>query len=121
MIYLIDDDFSVRRALELVLESAELKFVTFETVEVFLSTIKPDLNDLLVLDLNTQETSACKLLKKLWEEELQIPIIVVTTIDDSQTQECCRKYGVKACLRKPVDGEALVDIIKYNLPLEITK
>ena len=40
--------------------------------------------------------------------------IVITGFDDSKYRECCKKYGVLAFLRKPVDGEALLDIIKYN-------
>jgi FixJ family two-component response regulator len=116
MIYIIGDDLSVRRALELILESAELKYVSFETAHEFLSAKNPKLSDLLVLDLNIIDTRACELLKKLWEEANQIPIIVITAGDDLQNMECCKKYGVKECLRKPVDGEALMDIIRYNLP-----
>ena len=55
-------------------------------------------------------------LQKLNEDGLHIPAIVVTAFDDAHNREACRKYGVKAYMRKPVDGEALIDIIKYNQP-----
>jgi len=39
---------------------------------------------------------------------------VVTAFDDATSREKCRQYGVKAYLRKPVDGETLIDIIQFN-------
>jgi CheY-like chemotaxis protein len=45
-----------------------------------------------------------------------MPVIVITASDDSQNKEYCREYGVKAYLRKPVDAEALLDLINYNIP-----
>jgi CheY-like chemotaxis protein len=47
-----------------------------------------------------------------------MPVIVVTAFDEPHTREICTSYGVKAYLRKPVDGEALIDLIKYNLPVK---
>jgi YesN/AraC family two-component response regulator len=49
------------------------------------------------------------------QDNVHISVIVVTAFDDFPSRECCRQYGVKAYLRKPVDGEALKDMIKYNL------
>jgi len=42
-------------------------------------------------------------------------VIVVTARDDSAIRESCISYGVKAFLRKPVDGAALMDFIKNNI------
>jgi len=114
MTYLIDDDISIRRGFELFLKSAALDLTSFERAEDFLSTIKPQPTDLLILDLHLPGMSGIDLLKKLLQDGIQIPVIVVTAFVDKQSQEACKKYGVKAYLRKPVDGEALIDIIKYN-------
>jgi FixJ family two-component response regulator len=115
MIYLIDDDKSVRRGFELFLKSEGMDFRSMECAEDFLNLYKPALGDLLVLDFSLPGMNGCDLLKKLNTESIHLPIIVVTAFDDPQSRECCRKYGVRAYLRKPVDGDALIDTIKYIL------
>ncbi len=59
--------------------------------------------------------SGFDVLKKLEDDGISLPVIVVTAFDDYSTREKCKDFGVKAFLRKPVDGETLIDIIKYNL------
>lgn len=115
MIYLIDDDMSVRRGFELFFKSAGMEYKSFTCADEFLLTFKPETNDLIVLDLNLPGMKGNDLLKHLKNQVTQIPVIVVTAFDDEQKREDCRQYGIKAYLRKPVDGEALIDIIKYNL------
>jgi FixJ family two-component response regulator len=116
MIYLLEDDISVVSAFELFLESAEMEYKSFESAITFLSQIILEQNDLLVLDLNLPGMNGCDLLKTFIKENIHIPVIVVTSFDEPYSRECCRQYGVKAYLRKPVDGEALIDLIKSNLP-----
>jgi FixJ family two-component response regulator len=116
MIYLIDDDKSVRRAFEIFLKSGGFDYKSFESADEFLTLSQPNTKNLLVLDLNLPGMSGIELLKKFKQEGTHIPVIVVTAFDDPESRELCRQYGVIAYLRKPVDGEALLDIIKYNLP-----
>jgi FixJ family two-component response regulator len=115
MIYLIDDDKSVRRGFELLLKSAGMAYRSLESAEDFLSNFKPDSGDLIVLDISLPGMNGCDLLRKFDEADIHIPVIVVTSFDEKYSRESCRKYGVKAFLRKPVDGEALMDLIKYNI------
>ena len=114
MVYIVDDDPHVRDAFLMLLHSAGYKCKGFNNAEKFLNTYKKDLNDLLILDMHLNEINGCTLLEKLTEEGFYLPVIVITGFDDSKYRECCKKYGVLAFLRKPVDGEALLDIIKYN-------
>jgi FixJ family two-component response regulator len=114
MVYLIDDDLSVRRAFELFLKSAGLVFRSFERAEEFLSGVTPGPKDTLVLDLNLPGMAGVDLLHKLDHDGIHISVIVVTAFDESYSRADCHKYGVKAYLRKPVDGEALIDLIKYQ-------
>lgn len=117
MIYLVEDDISVVSAFELFLESAEMEYKSFESANIFLAQIILEQNDLLVLDLNLPGMNGCELLKTFVKKNIHIPVIVVTSFDEHFSRECCRQYGVKAYLRKPVDGEALIDLIKSILPL----
>jgi CheY-like chemotaxis protein len=80
----------------------------------FLSKFRPGRQDLLVLDLALPGMKGCDLLEKIDKEKYQLPVIVITASDDAKDLEFCKKFGVKAYLRKPVDGGALLDIIKFN-------
>ena len=115
MIYLIDDDKSVRRGLELFFKAAGLEFSSFVSANEYLASITPDSNDIIILDLNLPGMSGIDFLKKLEKEGIHLQVIVVTAFDDPISREYCRQYGVKAFMRKPVDGEALMDIIRFNM------
>jgi FixJ family two-component response regulator len=114
MIYFIDDDQSIRSAFDLFIESLELEFKSFETAEAFLSSARPTGSDMLILDLSLPGMSGLDLLKRFSLEKIQVPVIVVTAFDNEQSREECMKYGIKAFLRKPVDGSVLFDLIKNN-------
>ena len=115
MIFLIDDDHAVRRGYELFLMSAKMECKSFESANEFLGVYSPGQGDLLILDLNLPGMSGFDVLKKFAQDDIHIPVIVVTAFDDSLSRQKCKDYGVKVFLRKPVDGETLIDIIRYNL------
>jgi two-component system, LuxR family, response regulator FixJ len=115
MIFLIDDDPSVRRGFEIFLKSAGYDYISFGSAEEFLLQFEPGKGDLVVLDLTLQGMNGTDLLEKFEENGIDIPVIIVTSSEDPGIRDRCRKYGVKAFLRKPVDGEALLDLIKYNI------
>ncbi|NWG28779.1 MAG: response regulator [Ignavibacteriaceae bacterium] len=120
MIYVVDDDVNVRDGFTMLLNSAGYECTCFESAEKFLMNYKKDARDLLILDMHLIGMSGCTLLEKLKEKGLHLPVIVITAFDEPKYRECCREYGVLAYLRKPVDGEALLDIIKYNLENQIS-
>ena len=115
MVSIIEDDLSVREAIEVLLKSAGMKYQSFDSAEQFLSRFKPSNEDIIVLDLNLPGMNGCTLLGKINPDGIKIQVIVTTAFDDPDTRKLCRNYGVKAFLRKPVDGEALLDLIKYNM------
>jgi FixJ family two-component response regulator len=115
MVYLIDDDESVRRAFTLFLNSANIDHQCFRNADDFLAVYEKGTKDILVLDLNLPGMNGIELLKKLKESEGLLTIIVVTANDEPINREFCRQNGVKAYLRKPVDAEALLDIISFNI------
>jgi FixJ family two-component response regulator len=115
MVYIIDDDLSVRRAIELFLESAGLENKCFESTEAFLEVAKPAESDLLVLDMNLPGMSGCEFLQYLNKNEMNLPVIIITAFDEQSSRDCAKKFGAIAYLRKPIDGESLLDFIKYSL------
>jgi FixJ family two-component response regulator len=115
MVYIIDDDESVRRAFRLLLSSAHIDHKPFSCADDFLSSYKEEEKDLLVLDMNLPGLNGIELLETIQKRKLHLTIVVVTAKDDLKNREYCRQYGVKAYMRKPVDGEALLDIIRYSI------
>jgi two-component system CheB/CheR fusion protein len=116
MLYLIDDDLHIRRAFELLLKSVDMPYQSFQNAEEFLASAALTEKDVLVLDLNLPGISGTELLMKLSKAAQKINVIVVTAYDEPLIRGHCKEYGVKAYLRKPVDSEALIDIIRYSVP-----
>jgi FixJ family two-component response regulator len=117
MISIIEDDLSVREAIEVLLKSAGMKYQSFSSAEQFLGGFKPCKEDILVLDLNLPGMNGCDLLEEISHDGIKIHVIVTTAFDDPTSRKLCKKYGVTAFMRKPVDGEALIDLIKYHIQI----
>lgn len=93
-----------------------MDYRSFENASEFLGSCSPGKGDIIVLDFNMPGVHGCDLLKEFEKRDFHVPVIIVTATDDTKYMETCRKHGVKAFLRKPVDIEALYDIIRFNLP-----
>ena len=114
MIYIIDDDQHVIRGFGMLLKSAGFECTSFSSAEEFLEKSKPAETDLIILDYHLPGMNGCDLLQHFLKTELHLPVILITAFDDKFSRECAKKYGAMAYLRKPVDGEALIDLIKYS-------
>jgi len=120
MIHIIDDDQNVREGYEILLKSANFKYKSYSSPEEFLKNYQLGDNDLLILDMHSKNVSGCSLLENLTKKKINLPVIVITAYHDQTTRNCARKYGAIAYLRKPIDSEALIDIINYNLKSKIS-
>jgi FixJ family two-component response regulator len=114
MVYLIDDDESVRRALQRLFRSAGLDAKAFSSAEEFLQS--GDLSEkgaCIILDIRMPGLTGFDLQEKLASKGILIPVITVSAFDDAETRERARKLGATAFFRKPVDGQALIDAIHW--------
>ncbi len=115
MIYIIDDDQHIRRGFGMLLKSAGFECTSYGNAEEFLEQSKPVATDLIILDYHLPGITGCDLLEHFLTIKLHIPVIIITAFEDKISRDCAKKYGALAYLRKPVDGEALVDLIKYSV------
>lgn len=113
MIYIVDDDQYVRDGFMLLLKSAGYCSTTFKSAVEFLNSFVPGEKDLLILDMNMPVMNGCALLKNLAEKEIKLPVIVITAYDDQVTRACAKEYGALEYFRKPVDSEAIIDVLKF--------
>lgn len=120
MIYIIDDDQNVREGFMILLKSAGFNSLSYNSTEQFFMSYRSEENDLLILDVDTSHTIGFELLEKLQKNKIFLPVIIVTANTESSKLKLAKSYGVIAYLRKPVDSEALIDIIKYNLLSKIS-
>ena len=111
LISIVDDDFSVRRAVGRLVKAAGYAVETFATAHEFLASFPSDRTACLVLDIHLNGMSGFDLEERLRAERVAIPIIFITAHDDAATRERARGSGAAGYLAKPFDGQALLDVI----------
>jgi FixJ family two-component response regulator len=111
LISIVDDDFSVRRAVGRLVKAAGYAVETFATAHEFLDSFPSDRTACLVLDTHLNGMSGFDLEERLRAERAGIPIIFITAHDDAATRERARGSGAAGYLAKPFDGQALLDVI----------
>ena len=112
VISIVDDDFSVRRALRRLVQSAGYPVETFASAREFLSSTPSDRTACLVLDIYLEGMNGFELQEQLAVDRLAIPIIFITAHDDAATRDRIRRSGAAGFLGKPFDGQALLDTIR---------
>jgi FixJ family two-component response regulator len=119
MIYIIDDDQNVRDGFMMLLKSAGYECNAFESAEKFLENYNAEAHDLLILDIHLPGMNGCSLLQHLRKNNMHLPIVIITAYDEQTTRTTAKNYGAIAYLRKPVDGTALIDVIRYKSDISL--
>ena len=115
LVYVIDDDESMRRAFQLLFRSADFDAQAFCSAEEFLETASLGDSSCIILDMRMPGMTGLDLQKELASRSIRIPVIVVSAHDDALTRDLARELGAVAFYRKPVDGQALIDEILWVL------
>ena len=115
LLYVIDDDESVRRAFQLLFQSADFDVRTFCSADEFLESAPFRDDGCIILDMRMPGMTGLDLQKELASRNIQIPVIVVSAYDDAPTRDLARELGAVAFFRKPVDDQALIDAILWVL------
>jgi two-component system response regulator FixJ len=111
IIYVVEDDDSVRGAIKRLIRSAGLEAQTFASGGDFLKSKFRDKDACLVSDIRMPGMSGLKLHQKLIERGSMLPVIFITGFDDEETRSQAGKTGAFGYFRKPVDDQALLDAI----------
>ncbi len=115
IIFLIDDDESVRRALGRVMTSAGFESRAFSTAENFLDAALPDSRhqSCVVTDMTLPGLSGLDLKLRLNTRLTGIPVIFLTANDTPEIRAAAHEAGAAGYFRKPVDTQALIDAIQW--------
>jgi FixJ family two-component response regulator len=111
IVFVIDDDPSLRRSTGLLIEVAGFSVQTFSSAEEFLRARRPDLPGCLVLDVRLPHLSGLELQQELSKAGVQLPIIFMTGHGDIPMTVQAMKAGAIEFLTKPFREQDLLDAI----------
>lgn len=118
MVFVIDDDESIREALKSLIRSVGLSVATFASAHEFLESKRPDVPACLILDVRMPGLSGLDLQRDLTEENIHIPIIFITGHGDIPMSVRAMKGGAVEFLTKPFRDQDLLDAIQQALELD---
>jgi len=114
VIYVIDNDPSVRKALQRLIKSDNLPVRAYASGHDFLTAAGPTESDCVVVDTDIPGLTGLELLQHLRGTGLKTPVILLTPHDDKEIRAKARRLGAAGCFLKPVDGQALLDAIRFQ-------
>ncbi len=108
MVAIVDDEESVREAVQRLLRAAGFTVRSFESAEDFLKSDELNTTGCLVADIRMPGMSGLELLTELNIQHLPIPTILITAHGDEHLRMQAMRAGAVKFLPKPVDGATLV-------------
>ena len=114
-VYVVDDDASIREAVEGLIRSAGYRAETFASAREFLARPLADIPSCLLLDVQLPGFSGLDLQRELAAADVQIPIIFLTAHGDIPMTVRAIKAGAMEFLTKPVDDEDLLRAIRQAI------
>jgi FixJ family two-component response regulator len=115
IVFVVDDDASIRDALKSLIRSVGLKVEIFGSPREFLRANRPDAPSCLVLDVRLPGESGLDLQRELAAADISIPIIFITGHGDIPMSVRAMKAGAVEFLTKPFRDQDLLDAIQVGL------
>jgi FixJ family two-component response regulator len=121
IVFVVDDDPSVRRTIKRLVESVGLRAETLGSAEDFRDSELPNAPSCLVLDIRLPGISGLDLQRELAENNIHIPIIFITAHGDIPMVVRAMKAGAVEFLTKPFRHQDLLDAIQQALKRDRTR
>ena len=112
IVFVVDDDISVRESLELLIRSEGWQPETFESAQEFLARPRALVPSCLVLDFSLPGLNGLELQKRVAVERTDMPIIFITGFGDVPMTVQAMKAGAAEFLTKPFGDDVLVSAIR---------
>jgi len=114
-VYVVDDDPSVRVAMERLLKSVGLTVETFASAREFLDQATPEWSGCLIVDLRMPGMGGLDLQDQLSASQVSLPVIFLTGYGTVPASVRAMKAGAVDFLEKPVDDQTLLDAVHKAL------
>ena len=115
LVFVIDDDASMREAISRLLHAIGLTIRTFGSAREFLGTRLPDIPACVVLDVRLPDLSGLDLQREMVERGIHVPIIFITGHGDIQMSVQAMKAGAVEFLTKPFRDQELIDAVRSGI------
>ena len=121
IVYVVDDDDSVRDSLRALLESHEMVVRDYASADAFLTEAEQVTIGCLLLDLHMPGLTGLAVLKRLRSQGLHLPVIVMTGRGDRSLKEQVTQVGAFAYLEKPMTEGVLLPTIKNAFRVRLVR
>ena len=115
IVFVVDDDPSVRSSLEFLISTVGLQVDSFDSAEAFLRRKAPEGPSCLVLDVRLRGLSGLDFQRELSSRNIRIPIVFITGHGDIPMCARAMKAGALEFLTKPFRDQDLLDAIRIGL------
>ena len=115
IVFVVDDDVSVRESLELLIGCAGWQPETFASAQAFLARPRVHTPSCLVLDVTLPDLNGLDLQKRVAADRIDMPIIFITGYGDVPTSVQAMKGGAIEFLMKPFSETALLEALQAAL------
>jgi len=115
IVFVVDDDISVRESLELLIRYEGWQTETFSSAQEFLARPRAFVPNCLVLDVSLPGLSGLDLQKRIGDDRGEMPIIFITGHGDIPMTVQAMKAGAVEFLTKPFADDVLLDAIRQAL------
>jgi FixJ family two-component response regulator len=121
VVFVIDDDASMRTSLSSLFRSIGLKVEVFDSAADFLRIARPDAASCLVLDVRLPGVSGLDFQAELTKANIRIPIVFITGHGDIPMTVKAMKAGAVEFLTKPFREQDLLDAVRLGLERDRTR
>jgi FixJ family two-component response regulator len=111
VVFVVDDDASIRQALARLFQSVKLQAEVFASAQEFLQSKRPDVPGCLVLDVRLPGLSGLDFQAELTKADVRIPIVFITGHGDIPMTVRAMKAGAVDFLAKPFRDQDLLDAV----------
>jgi FixJ family two-component response regulator len=119
-VFIVDDEPSVRKAVERLIRSAGLEAMTFGSPEAFLNAYSPNAHGCIVLDVAMPGISGLELQQALARDGAAPPIIFLSGRGDIPMTVRAMKQGAVDFLTKPIDGDELLKTVRLAIDRDLS-
>lgn len=112
VVYIVDDDEAIRKAIALLLKSANISAEEYASADQFLAAYTPDKSGCLVVDVRMPGMSGLELQEILSRRQVCLPVIIMTGHGDVAMAIKAMKAGAADFIEKPFKNQLLLDIIQ---------
>lgn len=115
IVFIIDDDISVREGISDLLRSVGLGVQTFASTQEFVNSKRPDAPGCIILDVRLPGRSGLELQQSLGQLGIRLPVIFISAHGDIPISVRAMKSGAMEFLTKPIHEQELLDAVQAGI------